>query len=144
MKVKKIPLKEFTQFYSKVPRFCVDLLIIDKNKVLLTKRDIPPDQGWWHFPGGTVLIGESLKNTIQRVAKEELNTKVKIIKLISLLEYGYGSGLGYPISAVYSVKPVSKKVAGGKQAKEIGYFKILPENTLPEVKKFLKTNFRSL
>jgi len=70
MNVRKLPLKEFKTIYSKVPRLCVDLVIRNKQGTLLTKRDIPPDLGWWHFPGGTVLIGETLENTVQRVAKE--------------------------------------------------------------------------
>lgn len=141
MNIRKLPLKEFKTIYSKVPRLCVDLVIRNKQGTLLTKRDIPPDLGWWHFPGGTVLIGETLKNTVQRVAKEELNTKVKIKKLLGFLEYTDGSGLGYPISAVFIVKPLTKELAGGEQAKTIGYFNTIPEKTLPEVKKFLKREF---
>lgn len=141
MKLKRIPLKEFKYIYSKVPRFCIDLVVKNKKGILLTKRDIPPDKGWWHFPGGTVLMNETLKQTIQRVAKEELNIKVEIKKLLGLLEYTQGSGLGYPISAVFLVKPLTRKLVGGKQAKEIGYFKNLPEKTLPEVRKFLKKEF---
>lgn len=141
MKVKKISYKEFKKIYLKVPRFCVDLVIKSRKGVLLTKRDIPPDKGWWHFPGGTVLLGERLKDTAQRVAKEELNTKVKIIKFIDHIEYTQGSGYGFPISAAFLVKPLSKKLVGGSQAREIGFFKKLPPKTLPEVRKFLKKEF---
>ncbi len=138
MKVKKLPFEEFKEIYSKVPRLCVDLVIKNKDGVLLTKRDIPPDLGWWHFPGGTVLMHETLKDTVDRVAIEELNTKVKIKKMLGFLEYTDGSGLGYPISAVFLVQSLSKKLVGGEQAKTIDYFKKLPKKTLPEVKRFLK------
>ena len=141
MKVEKLPFKEFKYIYSKVPRLCVDLIIKTKDGVLLTKRDIPPQKGWWHFPGGTVLMGETLKDTVQRVASEELNTKVEIKKHLGFLEYTNGSGIGYPISAVFLVKPHNKTV-GGEQAKEVNYFKIIPEKTLSEVKRYLKENFK--
>jgi len=49
--------------------------------------------------------------------------------------------LGYPISAVFIVKPLTKELVGGEQAKTIGYFNTIPEKTLPEVKKFLKREF---
>lgn len=114
MDVKKLAFNEFKTIYSKVPRLCVDLVIKNKQGVLLTKRNIPPDLGWLHFPGGTVLMREALKDTIQRVAKEELNTKVEIKKLLGFLEYNEG----------------------------IGYFNSIPEKTLPEVKKFLKRNLK--
>jgi len=140
MTAHKLSLKEFKGIYSKVPRLCVDLLIKNRKGVLLTKRDIPPDKGWWHFPGGTVLMSETLKDTVHRVASEELNTKVEIIKFLGFLEYTEGSGFGYPISAVFLVKPINK-IVGGEQAKEVDYFKIIPEKTLPEVKKYLKEKF---
>lgn len=137
MEIKRLPLKEFKAIYTKVPRLCVDLVIKKRKGVLLTKRDIPPDKNWWHFPGGTILMHETIKEAAERVAQEELNTKIKIKKLLAVLEYTQGSGLGYPISVMLLVKPLAKKLVGGKQAKTIGYFKTLPEKTLPEVKKFL-------
>lgn len=140
MKVKKLPYKEFKHIYSKVPRLCVDLIVKNKRGVLLTKRDIQPDKGWWHLPGGTVLIGETLHDTVKRVASEELNTKVEIIKPLGFLEYTDGSGFGYSISAVFLVMPHSA-ISGSKQAKEVVYFTKLPPKTLPEVGKYLKKNF---
>ena len=89
-------------------------------------------------------MGEILKQTVERVAKEELNVKVRIIKLYGFLEYTEGSGSGYPISATFIVKPLSKDLVGGEQTKEIGYFKTPPQKTLPEVKKFLRRNYKFL
>jgi len=141
MKPHKLPLKEFKYIYSKVPRLTVDLVIIDKKRVLLSKRDISPDLGWWHFPGGTVLMNETLKDTVERVALEELNTKIEIIKRLGILEYTEGSGLGYPKAIVFLIKPLSKKLVGGEEARTIKYFSHLPEKTLPEVKKFVQREF---
>lgn len=132
----------FKYVYSKVPRFCVDLVIQNKEgAVLLSKRDIPPDKGWWHFPGGTVLMGETLVEAVQRVAKEELNTKVKIKKLITVHEYTKGSGLGYPIAAAFLVDPVNE-IIGGEQARSVDFFTKIPPKTLPEVKDFIKANIK--
>ncbi len=141
MKAKKLPLKVFVSIYSKVPRLTVDLVIKNKQGVLLSKRDIPPELGWWHLPGGTVLMGELFEDTVQRVAQEELNTEVKILKPLGFLEYSEGSSLGWTKAAVFLVKPLSKRLVGGKQAKEINYFARLPEDTLPEVKRFLLQRF---
>lgn len=65
---------------------------------------------------------------------EELTTRVEIKKLLGFLEYTRGSGFGYPISAVFMVRPQTQKLAGGQQTKEIGYFTSPPEKTIPEVK----------
>lgn len=138
--VKKLPYEEFKKIYSKVPRLCVDLVIKNSQGILLTKRDISPDKGWWHTPGGTVLFGETLEDTVNRVSEEELNTKVEIQKLLGILECTEGSGFGYPISTIFKVKPKGVMV-GGKQAKTIRFFKKLPQKTLPELRKFLKREF---
>lgn len=84
---------------------------------------------------------ETLKEAVQRVAQEELNTKVTIREFITFLEYTEGSGFGYPISAIFMVEPKSKSLVGGKQARTIDYFNTLPEKTLPEVKRFLSNQF---
>lgn len=134
--IKKLPYVEFKKIYKRVPRLCVDLLIRNnKGEILLTKRDIPPDLGWWHFPGGTVLLGESMEDAIQRVGMEELQTRLKVKKLLGINEY-HKSGFGYPLAATYLVE-AQGKLLGGEQAREIGFFKKLPEKTLPEVKEFI-------
>jgi len=142
MKPKKIPYQEFKKIYSKVPRLCVDLIIKNKKGVLLTKRDISPNKGWWHFPGGTVLMHETLKDTVQRVGEEELNTKVKILKSLGILEYTKGSGLGCPISVTFLVKPINK-IVGGEQARVVDFFIDPPSKTLPEVKDYIKKGFKT-
>jgi len=140
VKPKKIPYKEFKKIYSIVPRFCVDLLIKNsKDEILLTKRDIPPDKGWWHFPGGTVLWGESMTGAIQRVAQEELGTKVDVKRLLGINEYTK-SGYGYPLAATYLVEPLGK-MEGGEQAREIKFYKNMPKKTLPEVVSFVNNLF---
>lgn len=138
MKVRKIPSEEYKSIYSRVPRFCVDLIIKKHDGILLTKRNIEPKKGWWHFPGGTVLMGETLKNAINRIAHEELAAKVEIKKMIGYIEYKKGSGFGYPISVLFLVVPLSSKLEVGKQTKEIGYFISPPPKTIIEVKKFIK------
>lgn len=85
---------------------------------------------------------ETIKDTTQRVAMEELNTKVKIIKHLGILEYTKGSGLGYPISLIFLVKPLSK-IVGGEQARQIAFFDKPPSKTLPEVKDIIKKNFKT-
>ena len=86
MNLKRLPFEEFKSIYSKVPRLCVDLIVQKDNGIVLIKRAIEPSLGKWHFPGGTVLLGESLEDTIHRIAKEELNIKVSIEKLLGYME----------------------------------------------------------
>ncbi len=72
---------------SKVPRLCIDLIVKTKDGILLTKRQIPPYIGYWHTPGGTVLLHEKLESAAERIAQEEIGTKIKIIKLLGTMEF---------------------------------------------------------
>lgn len=137
-KPNKLPFKEFKNIYSKVPRVCVDLVIKTKDGMVFSKRDIEPSRGMWHLPGGTVLFGEKLSDTINRVAQEETGINLKVKKILGTIEYLPPSPHLHTISIVFSTTPISGKLRGSKQGKEIRYFKSIPKNTVKEQEKFLK------
>jgi len=136
MKKFKLTQKEFDEIYSKVTRLCVELIIKTKKRILLTKRKIAPDRGKWHLPGGTVFFEESLKNTVKRVAKQELGLKVQPIKILGYIEFlrkGY-----HPVSIVFLIKANSGRIKLDYQASDFIFTKKIPKNTVKEHKKFLK------
>ena len=99
--------KEFINIYEQVPRLCVDLLVQTKDGILLTKRAISPCKGYWHFPGGTVYLKETLNKAVKRVAKEELNLDVKVIKDIGWMEFIHNykqKGQRHMVSIAFLVK----------------------------------------
>ena len=134
---KRLPLKTFEYIYERVPRICVDLVIKSPKGVLLSLRNIPPI-GYWHFPGGSILFNESPENAVQRVAKEELGVKVKIVKLLGVISFHNYIGLGHPISIAYLVKPLSPIKGPVSQASAIKYFKTPPPKTIKKQKDFFK------
>lgn len=48
----------------------------EKGKILLAKRAIEPQIGQWDLPGGFINAGETLEESMQREAKEELGVNV--------------------------------------------------------------------
>ena len=82
MQAKKLPYQEYTSIYSKVPRLCVDLVIQTADGILLIQRDIPPGKGLWHFPGGTILLGESIQEAANRICRDETGLDLQIGTLI--------------------------------------------------------------
>lgn len=137
-KTKRLPNKEFKYIYGKVPRLCVEVIIQSKDGIVLSKRDISPAKGMWHIPGGTVLFGESLENAVKRIAKEETGLTIKVLKMISFIEYSPTHALNHSIGLAFVSNILSGKLRGCYQAKEIEFFKTIPENTIPEQEKFLK------
>ncbi len=136
----KLPFKEFKRIYRKVPRLCIDLIVKTNKGILLTKRAIPPYKGYWHTPGGTLLVGEKIDNAIQRIAQDEIGSKVKVIKLLGTMEFPPDEITKQSVSITYLVKPLGKKLNGSWQAKEIKFFKKIPAKTIKEQKLFLQKN----
>ncbi len=98
--------EEFDYIYSKVTRLAVEVLIYDEEKgVFLTERDIEPCKGQWHLPGGTVLFGEPLIDTVIRIAKRETDIDVKKVHMVGYIEYPshYKNGLDSPVALVFEV-----------------------------------------
>lgn len=140
MKIKDISSKEFHSIYARVPRLCVEVIVQTKDGILLTKRAIEPCKGEWHTPGGTVIKGEKLEQTVKRVAKAELGLKIKIKEILGVIEYTKIKNYsGHAIGIVFLVEPISRnRIKLDRQASEFGFFKIMPRNTIRDQKIFLE------
>lgn len=123
--------KNYEFIYTNVPRICIDLVLIKDNYILLIKRDIEPHIGKWHIPGGAVLFGENINDSIQRLAKIEIGNKVKVKKLLyinEMLREKRKNKIYHSIAITFLVEGNFKN---GK------LFSKIPCNTLPEQKKML-------
>ncbi len=140
MKNKKyIPEKEFISIYERVPRFCVEVLVQTSKGIILTKRNIHPLKGYWHFTGGTVYVRESIEKSVKRVAKEELNLDVEMIKDIGVCEFinSYKQkGQRHIVSIAYLAKAKDlSKIKLNEQGSEFmfcKYKKDIPKHTVKE------------
>lgn len=135
-----IPTEEFNAIYARVPRLSVELIIIDESGILLTKRAIEPALGQWHFPGGTVLYGETLPQAVKRVAMYELGVEVEVGQVLGYVHYpdleadGYK---GWPVGIAFAITIIGGSLRGSDQGEEIGHFHELPDNTLSDQARFI-------
>ncbi|MBM3209017.1 NUDIX domain-containing protein [Candidatus Shapirobacteria bacterium] len=136
MKPRRLPFEEFKYIYQRVPRLCVEVVIKTSKGILLTLRDIPPFQGYWHLPGGTVLLGETLEGAVKRFAQEEVGLRVKVKEFLGVIEYSKAS-FGQTIGLAYLISATSGKPKIDFQAKKVKFFKKIPKKTIPEQIKFL-------
>jgi ADP-ribose pyrophosphatase YjhB (NUDIX family) len=54
----------------------VDIVILKDQKIILTKRTIPPYRGYWNLPGSIILKNEKMVDTVKRSSKDELGIEV--------------------------------------------------------------------
>lgn len=67
----------------------VAAVIRSNNKIFATARGYGEFKGQWEFPGGKIEPGETSEKALSREIKEELDTDIKVGKLIHTIEYDY-------------------------------------------------------
>lgn len=63
--------------YPSLPRLGAGALVMKDESVLLVRRGRPPGQGLWALPGGMVMLGETLQQTVEREIKEETGITIE-------------------------------------------------------------------
>ncbi len=135
----KLPYEEFKKIYSRVPRLCIDLIFVQENGVLMIERAIDPGKGNWHFPGGTVLMGESINDTITRIAAEETNLQVLDFELLGYMEFDESDNpYFHTISMVFRINQFEGTLKGGRQGSHLKFHSQIPEKIIIEQKNFLQ------
>lgn len=133
--------EDFFYIYSKVPRLGIDLIIQSEEGVLLALRSIEPNNGLWHTPGGTVYKGETIAEAAVRIAKKETGLQVKVDRCLGYMDFPgeMRSGVDiHTVSIAMKVIPLDNNLVHDENAKELRYFKELPENTIVQHREFLK------
>ena len=133
--------------YSKVPRLTVDLIIRMQGGIVLTLRSLPSYHNQWHFPGGTVLYGETIQQAVTRVAQDELGITVTMKGSLGYIEYpsepkerGFGWSIALPI--LCDATPQELKI--NDEASKVEVFSTIPENTIAEQKEFLRAHWHAI
>jgi len=102
-------------------------------------REIPPNIGAWHIPGGTVLFAEPVTEAVQRVAAYELGLKVDVGELLGYIEYPshYKNGLDSPVSLAFRTEPVGGAPSAEHLPDGCAWFDRLPPGLYDEQREFL-------
>jgi ADP-ribose pyrophosphatase YjhB (NUDIX family) len=135
-----LPKDEFDAIFSRVPRLTVEVVIATPELgVLLSLRDIPPCEGLWHLPGGTVRFGEPVVDAVARVAHHELELRVTPRGLLGYIEYPshYDHGLDSPVGLAFRTDVIGGPPDPSSLPTRLGWFRTLPAEMHEEQQAFL-------
>lgn len=135
-----LPEEEFHAIYRRVPRLCVEVVIVEPDRgVLLKLRDIPPNVGAWHIPGGTVLFAESIEDAVRRVAADELGLAVEPEELLGYIEYPshHQNGLDSPVGLAFRTRRSAQSSDRPDPPDGCEWFTRLPDGLYAEQRAFL-------
>jgi ADP-ribose pyrophosphatase YjhB (NUDIX family) len=112
--------------------------------VLLSLREIPPCQGLWHLPGGTVRFGEPAVDAVRRIAEQELDLAVEPRELLGYIEYPshYNHGLDSPVGLAFRTEVTGGHPSPDALPAELRWFRTLPPEMHEEQQDFLASRLR--
>ena len=68
-----------TREYPERPIVGVGAVIVHDGMLVLVKRGVKPGKGKWSIPGGAVELGETVRGTAMREAKEECVLDIELV-----------------------------------------------------------------
>ena len=90
----------------------VAVIVDDQERVLLTKRSIPPFKDMWVMPGGKIDLGEQIVAALRREVDEEVGLEVEVGDLIDVFEHVTpGEENCHYIILFYRCRPLHANVA---------------------------------
>ena len=114
--------------YPNEPRVGVCAAVIRGDDILLVKRGIPPSEGLWAMPGGSVKLGEILKDVAERETLEETGVVVRAGEPACVLDFVERDGDGrirfHFVIAYIRCDYAEGVPAGGSDAEEARWFRM--------------------
>jgi 8-oxo-dGTP diphosphatase len=114
--------------YFPDPKVAVAVLITRDEKILLARRNIDPQRGFWSLPAGFVDAGEDPVEAATRECLEETGLDVQVTELLDVMA-GREHARGADILIVYKAEIIGGKLRAGDDADRVGFFS--PEEPPP-------------
>lgn len=106
----------------------VDAIILKGEEILLVKRGVEPQKGFWATPGGYVEWDESAEDAVRREVREETGLEVDSLEMLDV----YSEPDRHPkqvINILYKAGVEPGELKAGDDSEEVRWFKL---NALPE------------
>jgi len=133
--------------YPKMPVVAVGALILQDHNILLVRRTNEPGKGKWSIPGGTVELGELLKDAVVREVYEETGLVVEVLDLLDIIEVirkdDTGNIVFHYVILDYLAKPVGGTLRAASDASDVVWVSV-DEAMSMEITESLRAMLRKL
>lgn len=141
MPKKRLTNDEYEFVFKRVPRLCVDCVVISNEGILLAMREIEPFKGFWALPGGMVKYKETIDQAFARIASCELGIRPTSKKLLGCIEHVEDGPYLHSVSLAYLVWGFEGTLRGSDQGRDLRFFSTLPDRTQPFMAQFFRENW---
>lgn len=132
---------ESSNAYPLKPLVGVGAITIKDNKVLLVKRGVEPSYGLWAIPGGTLKLGENMRQCAEREMLEETGVKVKAgecVYVFDFIEHDDGGKIKFHFIVIdFAADYISEEPKGADDALEARWLSGKDLGALPVAKNTL-------
>lgn len=101
------------------PKVAAGALVEMDGQVLLIKRGVEPNRGYWALPAGFAELDESIEETARREVREETGLEVELDDLLGVYSFQWP---GRGVLILYSAHPVGGELRPGYDAQEARFF----------------------
>jgi ADP-ribose pyrophosphatase len=112
--------------YPAGPRVGAGAIVIHEGKILLVKRGVEPGKGLWAIPGGTLRLGETLRECAAREILEETGVTIAVgecVYVFDLIERDEDGKIRFHfVVADFAALYVSGEPQGADDADGAGWF----------------------
>lgn len=124
----RLSYEDFLKSFDLVPRLAVELVIVERGKILYILRQGDPYKGMYHIPGGFLMKNESINMCRDRILSSEVGeVDIKKEEFIEVVENIGADPRGHILHYVLKIeleKPIEPK-EGQILSSEV------PENIIP-------------
>ena len=111
----RIPDELYNKIIKAIPISCASIVVINRDEVLLLKRNTEPLKGYWGLPGGLIELKETPQQTAIRELKEETGIKASIKDLVGEKVFTDFNKSRQSVVVTYVIKRSGNKVVLNKE-----------------------------
>lgn len=126
----------YSKILASIPIVTVDLLVVHKGRLLLMKRNNEPAKDEWFTPGGRILFGEDIEETVRRIIEDETGLKPSKIERKDVMAHIWPNH--HNVTIFHRVDVTNDDIRMNEEHRAFKWISNLNNNLHPYLKEMIK------